>query len=54
MSASERVVLPQNAKPFHYQLDLYPDLERLEYFADEEIHVKVLSETTEIVLHSKV
>jgi len=53
MDKSERVLLPTNVSPLHYDLELTPDLDKLSFSAVEKIKVLVSTSTTEIKLHSK-
>jgi aminopeptidase N len=52
--SSERVLLPTDVLPTHYSLELTPNLENLDFFCDEEIHVRVTKEgITSVSLHAK-
>lgn len=50
---TDRVVLPTDVVPQHYDLELTPNLERLDFHCSEEIHVDVLRSVQEITLHSR-
>jgi aminopeptidase 2 len=51
---SERVVLPEGVTPTHYDLDLRPDLEQLEYYCDEKITLTVSKAgLTSVSMHFK-
>lgn len=52
--STDRVTLPIDVAPIHYSLELTPDLESLEFYCDEVIHVNVTKENVnEVTLHSK-
>lgn len=52
--SSDRVTLPIDVAPTHYSLELTPELESLEFYCDEVIHVQVTKEgINEVTLHSK-
>ena len=53
MSAVERVVLPPCVTPTHYDIELTPDIAKLEFVGSEAIKVVVNTNTKEIRLHSK-
>jgi puromycin-sensitive aminopeptidase len=50
---SERILLPENVVPKHYELVLSPSLETLDFTCDMEVHVDVLEPVTTITMHSK-
>lgn len=50
---TERVLLPQNLYPNHYDISLVPDLVSCTFTAVESINVTVKAETNEVTLHSK-
>jgi aminopeptidase N len=51
---SGRVLLPNDVVPLHYDLELTPDLEKLEFYCIEGIKVTVnKAEVKEITLHAK-
>lgn len=52
--STDRVTLPVDVLPTHYALELTPDLDQLEFFCNEEIHVNVTKEgVTSVTLHAK-
>eukprot|EP00349_Pseudokeronopsis_sp_Brazil_P003492 CAMPEP_0202971974 /NCGR_PEP_ID=MMETSP1396-20130829/32169_1 /ASSEMBLY_ACC=CAM_ASM_000872 /TAXON_ID= /ORGANISM="Pseudokeronopsis sp., Strain Brazil" /LENGTH=881 /DNA_ID=CAMNT_0049701907 /DNA_START=22 /DNA_END=2667 /DNA_ORIENTATION=+ len=51
--ASERVVLPTQLIPSHYNLELTPDLNALTFECDEEIVVSVREQTNSVTLHAR-
>ncbi|OMJ09869.1 Aminopeptidase 1, partial [Smittium culicis] len=48
----DRVLLPGNVKPSHYDLNLTPDLEKLTFSGSVSIALDVKLDTTQLVLHS--
>ncbi|OLY81225.1 Aminopeptidase 1 [Smittium mucronatum] len=48
----DRVLLPKNSKPIHYDLNLTPDLEKLTFSGQVEISLQILEESKELTLHS--
>ena len=49
-----RVTLPLDVTPTHYALELTPNLEKLDFYCNEEVTVTVVTEgTTEVSMHSK-
>ncbi|KAJ2304909.1 hypothetical protein IWW54_005250, partial [Coemansia sp. RSA 2705] len=50
--AEERELLPTNVAPVHYDLLLAPDLDALTYTGEVRINVRIVEETSTIVLHS--
>lgn len=53
MAATDRVVLPSCVVPIHYDIELTPDIPKLEFLGSESISVEVKSSTNEIQLHAK-
>jgi aminopeptidase N len=54
MAASvEKVLLPSSVSPVHYDLEITPDLERLEFSGNVSINVQVSADTRSVTLHSK-
>lgn len=51
--ASERVVLPTQLYPSHYNLELTPDLNALTFSCNEEIFVTVREATNSVTLHAR-
>ena len=51
--ASERVVLPTQLYPSHYNLELTPDLNALTFSCSEEIFVTVREATNSVTLHAR-
>jgi hypothetical protein len=49
----DRVLLPRNLIPTHYNLEITPDFDKLEFIGDESITVKVVAETNQVQLHAK-
>lgn len=51
--AAERVVLPTQLYPSHYDLELTPDLDKLIFTCNEDIHVTVRESTDRVTLHAR-
>lgn len=50
---SNRVTLPADVVPSHYDLELTPNLETLDFTCNESIVVDVVTSVDEVTLHSK-
>ena len=54
LTMTDRVVLPSDVVPQHYELELTPNFDKLDFFCNQVIEVNVTNgNVTEITMHSK-